>query len=83
MRKAKANQAPRICEPEEMLSEYSLDYRKARPNRFAGRMKGACRVILLDPDIAAVLTTQKSVNKALRALISAMPQSPKRKTATK
>jgi len=58
-----------------MLAEYSLDYRHARPNRFAKRIAGEHRLIVLDPDIAAVFTTPKSVNKALRALISAMPRS--------
>jgi hypothetical protein len=60
---------------EEMLAEYSLDYRKARPNRFAKRMEREPHAVLLDPDIAAVFTTQEAVNNALRALISAMPHS--------
>jgi hypothetical protein len=58
-----------------MLAEYSLDYRKARPNRFAKRMQRERHVVLLDPDVAAVFTTHESVNKALRALISAMSHS--------
>jgi hypothetical protein len=83
MRKAKDYKASKRPESAEMLSEYSLDYRKARPNRFAKRMEGECRVVLLDPDIAAVFTTQESVNKALRALISAMPHAPRRKSAAR
>jgi hypothetical protein len=83
MRKAKAYRPPKKSKSEEMLLEYTLDYRKARPNRFAKCMEGARRVVLLDPDIAAVFTTQESVNKALRALISAMPPSQKRKTASR
>jgi hypothetical protein len=75
MRKAKAYKAPKRSESEEMLAEYSLDYHKARPNRFAKRMEREHHVVLLDPDIAAVFTTQEAVNKALRALISAMPRS--------
>jgi len=31
----------------------------------------------LDPDVAEVFTTPEVVNKALRALISAMPENPK------
>ncbi len=83
MKKAKAYTTAKGSESEEMLAEYSLDYRNARPNRFAKRMEGEHRVVLLDPDIAAVFTTQESVNKALRALISALPRSPKRKTASR
>ncbi len=81
MRKARPYRVPKKSKSEEMLPEDTFDYRKARPNRFAKRMGGTRRVVLLDPDIAAIFTTQESVNKALRALISAIPSSPKKKTA--
>lgn len=58
----------------EMTSEYRLDYSKAKPNRFASRMKDAPLVAVIDPDVAKVFTTTEQVNKALRALISAMPK---------
>lgn len=57
----------------EIRSEYDFDYRKAKPNRFAGRMEDRV-VVVLDPDIAEVFTTPDAVNEALRALISAMPK---------
>jgi hypothetical protein len=57
----------------EMASEYRFDYSKAKPNRFASRMKDAPLVAVIDPDVAKVFTTSEQVNKALRALISAMP----------
>lgn len=57
-----------------MRPEYRFDYRKARPNRFAGRSKGERLVVVLDPDIAQVFTTPESVNNVLRALIEVMPQ---------
>ncbi len=79
MRKAKAYKTSKGSGSEEMLAEYSLDHRKARPNRFAKRMQREHHVVLLDPDVAAVFTTPESVNKALRALISAMPHSRGRK----
>ena len=82
MRKAKAYTSPDKSKSGEMLSEYNLDYRKARPNRFAKRMR-AHRIVLLDPDIADVFPAQESVNNALRALISAMPHPTKRKTAAR
>jgi len=59
---------------EEMASEYHFDYRKAKPNRFAESMKTEPLVVLIEPDIAKVFTTPEQVNKALRALISAIPE---------
>ena len=59
---------------EEMSSKYRFDYSKAKPNRFANRMKDAPLVAVIDPDVAKVFTTSEQVNKALRALISAIPK---------
>ncbi len=56
-----------------MSAEYTFDYKKAKPNRFARRMKDSPLVVVLDPDVAKVFTSTEEVNKALRALISAMP----------
>lgn len=58
----------------EMAPEYRFDYKKAKPNRFASRMKEIPLVVIIDPDVARVFTTAKQVNTALRALISAMPK---------
>ncbi len=57
-------------ESDDMLPEYDFDYSKARPNRFA---KG--RAVILEPDVARVFSTSDSVNKILRAVIAAMPES--------
>jgi hypothetical protein len=57
----------------DMAKKYRFDYSKAKPNRFASRMKDAPLVAVIDPDVAKVFTTSEQVNKALRALISAMP----------
>jgi hypothetical protein len=57
-----------------MRSEYKFDYRKARPNRFAGRINRDRVAVVLDADISKVFTTAESVNTALRALITAMPK---------
>ncbi len=62
-----------------MLPEYHFDYKKARPNRFAGRVKPGSRVVVLDPDVADVFATPESVNDVLRALIGAMPNQALRK----
>jgi len=59
-----------------MSAEYKFDYKKAKPNRFASRMKEGPLVVVLDPDVAKVFTTTEEVNKALRAIISAMPEHP-------
>jgi hypothetical protein len=57
---------------DELLPEYRFDYSKARPNRFAARL-AETRTIQLEPDVAAVFTTQEAVNAVLRALIQTMP----------
>jgi hypothetical protein len=57
-----------------MASEYRFDYKKAKPNRFAEKMQESPVVVLLDDDVAKVFSTAEQVNKALRALISAMPE---------
>ncbi|MFN8456359.1 MAG: hypothetical protein U0401_17105 [Anaerolineae bacterium] len=67
----------------DLLPEYQFDYNKARPNRFADRMKEMPLVVVVDPDVAEIFTTPESVNKALRALISAMPQIVGQKVETK
>jgi hypothetical protein len=53
--------------------EYRFDYGTAKPNRFADRMKDAPPVAVIDPDVSKVFKTAEQVNRALRALISAMP----------
>ena len=58
---------------DDMLDEYDIDYSKARPNRFAERL-AQTRTVELEPDVAAVFTTQDAVNGVLRALIQTMPQ---------
>jgi len=57
-----------------MAPEYRFDYRKAKPNRYAKRMKTEPLIVMIEPDIAKVFKTSDQVNKALRALISAMPE---------
>lgn len=58
----------------EMLPEYRFDYRKSRPNRFAGRVDVDRVVVVLDPDVSEAFPTQQDVNAALRTLIAAMPR---------
>jgi len=65
-----------------MRAEYRFDYKQARPNRFAGQVEKQQLVVLIDKDVSEIFTTPESVNKALRAVMSAMPKASKaRKTA--
>jgi hypothetical protein len=60
---------------DELLSEYRFDYKKAKPNRFANSSgKQQMTVVVLDEDVARIFSTPEAVNKVLRALIEAMPQ---------
>ncbi|TWI75406.1 hypothetical protein LZ24_00858 [Desulfobotulus alkaliphilus] len=56
---------------DDIRTEYELDYSKARKNRFASEQQTVS--IILDPDIASVFKASESVNKALRALLEAVP----------
>jgi len=67
----------------EMRAEYRFDYHKARSNRFAGQVDEAPLLVVLDPDVAEVFTNSESVNTALRALMTAIPRTAKRKTSRK
>ena len=57
-----------------MAPEYRFDYKKAKPNRFATRMNDEPLVVMIEPDVAKVFKSSEQVNKALRALISAIPE---------
>ena len=58
---------------EDLLPEYNFDYSKAKPNRFAITNNDNITV-KLEPDVAKVFKTSEDVNKALRAIISAIPE---------
>ena len=67
----------------DMLPEYNFDYRKAKPNRFAGEISKERLVVLLDPDVSEVFETPESVNAILRAVVAALPEGAKRKAKDK
>jgi hypothetical protein len=58
----------------ELRPEYAFDYTKAKPNRFAGKVRSKSVVVLLDPDVSTVFKDGESVNTVLRTLIGAMPK---------
>ena len=57
---------------DDLRPEYRFDYSKARPNSYAIRALRQ-KAIFLETDIAEIFTTSEQVNKALRALIEAVP----------
>lgn len=59
---------------EDLLPEYNFDYTQARRNRFAASADKTTTV-KLEADVAEIFKTSEDVNKALRAIISAMPKS--------
>jgi len=70
----KKTPTPKSRKAQEMASEYRFDYKKAKPNRFAARMKDEPLIVMIEPDVAKVFTSSEQVNKALRALLSAIPE---------
>lgn len=72
---------PRLAQEDELRPEYRFDYRKAKPNRFAGRAAEGPIVVVLDPDVSEVFRNAESVNAALRAFIKGIPPGTRRKTA--
>ena len=62
--------ASRVAEPR---SEYTFDYTRGRKNRFATKASRRTVAVVLAPDVAQVFDTSRSVNRALRAVIKAVP----------
>lgn len=71
-RKSKPHKSKRGTN-DQLRDEYRLDYSKAKPNRFASRVDQTRLIVALDSDVSEVFTTPEAVNKALRALIEAIP----------
>jgi len=57
---------------DDMPELYELDYSKAKPNRFAALLPEDSVMAVLEPDVAAVFSSSEAVNRALRALLTAM-----------
>jgi hypothetical protein len=58
---------------DELRPEYRFDYKKARSNRFADPERRQRLAVVLDEDVAQVFTTADAVNRALRAVLEAVP----------
>jgi hypothetical protein len=66
--------------PDDALrAEYTLDYKKSKPNRFAAKLKGTTAVVL-QPDVAKVFRSAEAVNDLLRSAIAATSPSKRRLT---
>lgn len=61
---------------DELRDEYTFDYSKAKPNRFAAALQKGGRLVVLDPEVAAAFGGSSAVNAVLRALIQTMPKQP-------
>ncbi len=72
----KKNRAPKTHPRNEndLLPEYHIDYRRARPNRFAARFGKDSVAVVLDPDVSRVFKTAESVNAALRMVVRLVPK---------
>lgn len=57
-------------DPDAMREEYEFDYSKAKPNRFAARMKRPVLAVVLEADIASVFDSAAKVNAQLRSIIA-------------
>lgn len=71
MKKIRDNKIPLN---DDLLPEYSFDYKHAKSNRFAEKLSRDIELVTLDPDVANVFKDAETVNAVLRALITTMPQ---------
>jgi len=55
-----------FCSEKNMRREY--DFSKGVRGKYAKRYKAGTNIVVLDPDIARVFKTPRSVNQALRSL---------------
>jgi len=69
----KASSSEPVSSADELRPEYRFDYQKAQPNRFADPERRQRLAVVLDEDVARVFTTADAVNRALRALLEAAP----------
>jgi hypothetical protein len=60
-----------------MRTQY--DFTGAVRAKYAARYRQGTNVVVLDPDVAKAFTDSRVVNRALRALLEALPPRPKRR----
>jgi hypothetical protein len=64
-----------------LRGEYRFDYSRAKPNRFADRVRSGAVAVVLDPDVAEVFQSGAAVNEILRSLIRVWPVARRARTA--
>jgi hypothetical protein len=69
----KRTRRPSAQQPDNLRAEYTFDYAQGRKNRFASQQGPATVAVVLDPDVAQVFGTSRSVNRLLRSVIKAVP----------
>lgn len=65
----------------EIREEY--DFSGGERGKYAKRFGKGAIMVVLDPDIADAFPTGAAVNRALRAILEAVPKRPARRRATK
>jgi hypothetical protein len=60
-----------------MRAQY--DFTNAVRAKYAARYRQGTNVVVLDPDVAKAFADSRAVNRALRALLDALPSRPKRR----
>jgi len=70
----------RSRDTDDMRPEY--DFSGGIRGKYAARYREGTNVVLLEPDVAAAFKDAASVNKALRAILEAVPPRPTRKRRT-
>jgi len=58
----------------DVREEYTFDYSRAKPNRFASQMNRPVVAVVLEPDVASVFNSAGKVNAQLRSAIAARPR---------
>lgn len=72
--------ANRSADRDTMRPEY--DFRGGVRGKYVSRYRAGTNVVVLDPDVAAAFPNADVVNRALRALLDAVPRrQPKRRSA--
>lgn len=59
---------------QDLRDDYAFDYSKAKPNRFASKGDTAGVNVVLEPDVALHFPDSAVVNRALRAILAALPE---------
>jgi hypothetical protein len=81
MKQEDMKRTPKNRDRDTLRKEYTLDYAKSQPNRFAAKLKDTTAVVL-QPDVAEVFQSAEAVNELLRsAIVTTGAGGPKRRPA--